>query len=211
MIRSVLITSIVLALLATAAIHFLMPNHISEANVKQKFVIDAKFDRVKQVLVLGDARSELVKRQHGEIVSEVWEGFSINVKKLLKERRFKSLEVGVKGKFVVKTSMPDLGSDLLEFKQDIDVKEDVIYSVTELVEPTGRIKSYDIYLSLKRDADKTRGVIEADLVYRRRIPESYVSHLDKRVKASLQESVNKTESGLIDIINEKKDGLFIPL
>ena len=190
--------SLVLTLLISCVILcFLNENHTKESNIKQSVEVNKPYLNVLKDFSTKNSLEKIVEQNNAVLLDKKWEYLNLEVVRIRKPRQW-----NVDGRliFTIETKDDDLGSQKLEFYQDIDLKNNVMIIKTSLVSPGKNIILCERTIKFfeKDQKDKTLVEIESKLEVKKLIPKFFIKTMDKKVDENNLREVENLKNNILE-------------
>ena len=187
--------------------HLYVVNHSSEGRTSNTYLLNVEFAQVKRVMTRKESLEEIVKSQHGRVVSRNWNKINLSSERLLK-----NWVVDAEGEFVVLTENPEVGQLTLHFRQKAVITKDSINSTTQLGYTCGHIKDIVLKTEMRPEGEQTRVTTDTYLRYERRLPKNWIPYMDSKVQEATVIMTGKSRQSITDLVEcNKNKKFFIPI
>lgn len=187
--------------------HLFVVKHSSEGRHSSTYLMNVEFSQAKRILTRKESLEEIVKSQHGRVVSRKWNKINLSSERLLK-----NWVVDAEGEFVVVTENPEIGQMTLHFRQQAVITKTSINSTTYLGYPCGNIKDIVTKTEMVPEGTQTRVKTDTYLRYERRLPKNWIPYMDSKVQEATEIMSEKSHQSISDLVERNKNKkFFIPL
>jgi hypothetical protein len=172
----------------------------------RSFTIDDNFTGVRKVLVRTDAAKQIVTMGGGsEFVSQDWQtvggDLGSNLRGLIEDPNWR---LELRGKLKVLTKDDYIGEHVITLDQHVIITPDSLVSEVHLMEPTARLKKYDMTTQFGRDPQSGNTVVDLALTQEILTDAPWFAHgiADRRVLASVEQTLANQEEAIRKVIAE---------
>ena len=181
----------------------------------RSFRIDDNFTGVRKVLVRTDSAKQIVAMGGGStFISQDWQtvgGDAGPLRELIEDPNWR---LELHGTLKVLTKDDYIGEHEITLDQHVVITPDSLVSEVHLMEPTARLKKYDMTTKFTRDPQTDNTLVELSLTQEILTNAPWFAHgiADRRVLASVERTLANQETAIRKVIADNIDKMgIIPL
>ncbi len=205
MIRYILVTVLILALVALALLPFAVHTYRATTTRTCAFVVNCDFETARKIMVRTDAGDRMVAACNGRVISKQVGSLDVSTDKILKGMRG-NWEVNAKTNYMVEAPNPRGGLVVLPLEQVSCVHPNHLVSVTKLLQPAGNFRGQETHVDIQPYAGATYVTITLflDIGFTAPYWPSGQKELEKQIVEGADAALSKMQTALIKTVGERK-------
>lgn len=208
------IASLLIAVFGIAAWQLSRIDHLATGENQRTITIDCEYGKFRQIMVRKNATAAIVAHGGMTLIDEQIHDMTLDTSRderpILNAIRGQSKsDLNAIKEITVSLDDPMLEADRLVLRQEADITETGMTSVSKSKGPAGRLKRYQTSLRARPDGDTTVVDLSVELEVLVRVPKFFVYKADEGVQQAAVDAIDSQSEALKSFIAEHSDKRMI--